>query len=106
MSVLARPCLSCGRLVRGVSRCAGCAAKVDKQRGTRQQRGYDTAHDRLRAQWAPQVATGQVLCARCHQPIPAGTPWDLGHTDDRTRWSGPEHANCNRSAGGKAASHG
>ncbi len=103
---LRRPCLDCGVLVRDAHRCRPCAAKHDKQRGTRQQRGYDAEHDHFRARLAPQVATGQVPCARCHQPIPAGTPWDLGHTDDRTRWSGPEHAVCNRSAGGKAAHHG
>ena len=103
---LRRPCLECGVLIRDAPRCLPCAAKVSKLRGTRAQRGYGADHDRLRAQWALQVATGHVLCARCHQPIPPGTPWDLGHTDDRTSWSGPEHAACNRAAGGKAASHG
>ncbi len=106
MSALRRPCLGCGRLVRGVSRCADCATKNDKRRGTRQERGYGTEHVQQRQRWAPHVATGQVLCARCHQPIPPCTPWDLGHNDERTGWSGPEHAVCNRSAGGKAASHG
>ncbi len=106
MSSIRRPCLACGVLVRDGSRCRPCAAKQDKQRGTRQQRGYDADHDHLRAQWAPQVATGRVTCARCGVLIDHGDSWDLGHTDDRTSWTGPEHAVCNRAAGGKRASHG
>jgi len=103
---LRRPCLDCGALVRDAHRCLPCAAERDKRRGTRQQRGYDAEHDRTRAQWAPQVATGRVPCARCGVLIAHGAPWDLGHADDRTSWSGPEHAACNRAAGGKAAHHG
>jgi len=44
-----RPCLTSGRLVRDAHRCPPCAAKHDKARGTRQQRGYDAEHDRTRA---------------------------------------------------------
>lgn len=65
------------------------------------QRGYTAAHDRERARWAPKVDAGLVDCARCAQLIEPGRPWDLGHTDDRTGWSGPEHAACNRKAGGR-----
>lgn len=80
----------------------------DRARGTRQQRGYNAEHDRLRAGWKPKVDRGSVHChARvCLMPmrlIVPGTPWDLGHTDDRTAWTGPEHQLCNRTAGGKAA---
>lgn len=85
------------------SRCPAHARQADRARGTRQQRGYDSAHDRLRARWAPRVARGQVDCARCGQRIRRGQAWDLGHTDDRAGYNGPEHAQCNRAAGGRKA---
>ena len=84
-------------------RCHPCTRTADRARGTRQQRGYDANHDRIRAQWAPLVATGDIRCPRCKQPIAPDEPWDLGHSDDRRNYTGPEHATCNRSAGGKAA---
>ena len=103
MKVCAVP--GCPNLVRTGSRCTTHARQQELRRGTRQQRGYDAAHDRLRADWVPRVATGRVTCARCGNRIHPGTPWDLGHTDDRTAYTGPEHAACNRSAGGKSAHH-
>lgn len=83
----------------------GHAQAAERRRGTRQERGYDANHDRLRAEWAPRVASGRVKCANpdCGRIIRPGEPWDLGHTDDRTAYRGPEHARCNRSAGGRAA---
>lgn len=63
---------------------------------------YQRAHRRLRAQWAPQVATGGVTCWRCGHPIGAREPWDLGHDDDPTYYRGPEHAACNRGAARRA----
>jgi hypothetical protein len=100
-----RPCLACGvRIPRG-SRCPRCRAEIERartaRRGSRQQRGYDREHELERERWAPLVDAGQVTCARCGQPIQPGTPWDLGHTDDRTAWTGPEHATCNRAAAGR-----
>lgn len=64
-------------------------------------RGYGTHHQTERARHQPTVDAGQATCARCHQPITPGTPWDLGHTDDRATHTGPEHVRCNRSAGGR-----
>jgi hypothetical protein len=67
-------------------------------------RGYGIEHKRKRAEWAPVVATGQARChaKRCLHPSRAIDPdeaWDLGHNESRTRWTGPEHARCNRSEG-------
>ena len=100
-----RPCLDCGALSQG-SRCPTHAAAKARARtagrGTTVQRGYGPEHKALRAEWAPQVATGQVACARCGDLIAAGEAWDLGHTDDRTGYRGPEHARqCNRAAAGR-----
>lgn len=78
---------------------------ADQTRGTRHDRGYDATHTRLRGEWAPQVAAGTVACARCRKPIPPGSPWDLGHNDERTAWTGPEHRYCNRSAGQRASQY-
>jgi hypothetical protein len=63
-------------------------------------RGYGAAHKRARKAWEPVVAAGGVCCARCSQPIVPGDAWDLGHVDgDKSRYAGPEHSACNRSAG-------
>jgi hypothetical protein len=88
--------------------CEEHTTEGERARGTRQQRGYDAEHDRLRAWWKPKVEAGLVDChaITCLLPHPRiwpGMDWDLGHTPDRTAWTGPEHATCNRSAGGKAA---
>ena len=62
--------------------------------------GYGAAHQRLRARFGPLVAAGEVYCARCGRLIPPGAAWDLGHIDgDKTRYTGPEHQDCNRKAG-------
>jgi hypothetical protein len=71
-------------------------------------RGYDNQHKRTRATWAPIVEAGDGYCHATHclhstRWIPPGTPWDLGHTPDRTGYTGPEHRRCNRSEGGRRA---
>jgi hypothetical protein len=93
---LPRACLGCGTLVRGKSRCWDCERTQDRQRGTRQQRGYTAEHDQLRAHlvaaldpWAP--------CPRCGHPLgPDPALLDLMHNDDRTAWLGLGHRRCNR----------
>ena len=67
-------------------------------------RGYGAAHQRERKRWEPIVAAGGVMCARqgpkcIGKPIQPDQPWDLGHSDDRTEWTGPECVPCNRGAG-------
>lgn len=62
-------------------------------------RGYDARHRAVRASVKAVVDAGQAFCVRCGKHIAPGAPWDLGHTDDRTGWTGPEHTHCNRSAG-------
>jgi hypothetical protein len=96
MSMLPRPCLDCGQLVRGKPRCWDCQRAHDRQRGTRQERGYDAQHDALRRHlvaaldpWAP--------CPRCGHPLgPDPALLDLMHNDQRTAWLGLGHRACNR----------
>lgn len=98
-----RPCLGhnghrCASLTKHPSgRCDDCRHVADRARGTTAQRGYDSKHKRTREEWAPLIATGWVRCARCGKLIAPDEPWDLGHDDaDRSRYSGPEHADGNR----------
>jgi hypothetical protein len=68
---------------------------------TRQQRGYDAAYDRARAQWKVKVDAGHVFCWRpdCRRWIDPRKPWHLGHDDhDRRIIRGPEHPGCNLAA--------
>ncbi len=62
-------------------------------------RGYGADHQAERRRLKPKVERGEIDCTRCGEPIEPGEPWDLGHTDDRTGWTGPEHAACNRRDG-------
>lgn len=74
-----------------------------RPRGTTTQRGYGPRHQALREQWRPQVEAGRVVCPRCKLPILRGELWDLGHDDnDRTKYTGPEHQDCNRGAAKRA----
>jgi len=87
---------------------SGTIQGVTRQQGTTPQRGYGYAHQQERERWRPEVDAGRAIChaAICLMParwIIPGTPWDLGHTPDRTGWTGPEHATCNRSAGNRSA---
>jgi hypothetical protein len=83
-------------------RCESHRREADRARGTRQARGYDAAHDRLRAGWQRRIDTGEAItCARCSQVIEPASKWHLDHADDRTIYLGPSHAQCNLSAAGK-----
>ena len=87
--------------------CTDHAREADRKRGTRQQRGYDAAHEQLRRAFAPKVKAGHVKCRRCRELIAPDEPWDLGHPDaECPRPTAPEHRDrCNRAAAGRS-SHG
>ena len=61
----------------------------------------------MRQTWQQRIDAGDVACARCGLPIVHGQRWDIGHAVDRalggTDAHGlhPEHARCNRAAGGR-----
>lgn len=63
----------------------------------------------LRARWQQRVDAGDVTCPRCGLPVVHGQRWDLGHAVDRALGGRdsdglhPEHASCNRRAGGQLA---
>jgi hypothetical protein len=100
VSPLARVCRH-GEIVPAGGSCSRCQAEKrgrSRRRGSTSTRGYGSAHQSLRKRLAPLVASGQVRCARCGKVILPGTPWDLGHTGDRTGYHGAEHAGCNRGA--------
>jgi len=66
--------------------------------GSTTQRGYGQQHRRLRETLRPSVERGEIDCWRCGNRIMPRDAWDLGHSDDRTEYRGPEHAACNREA--------
>jgi len=74
--------------------------------GSTAARGYGKAHEQQRKAWAPKVRRGEAYCARCRGSIAPDEEWDLGHNDDRTAWTGPEHTLCNRRAGAVASNAG
>ncbi len=84
------------------------------RRSTTVAQGYGAEHAAERKRWQDRLAEGAVAqCActradcphhdsdRCPTLITASSTWDLGHTDDRTGWAGPECVPCNRSAGAR-----
>jgi len=77
-------------------RCDQHKRQADQARGTAHQRGYNYRHQQERRRWTPQVQAGRVTCAKCGTPIAPAQPWDHGHTEDRTAWTGPECLPCNR----------
>lgn len=96
-----RPCLNCGTPTNG-TRCPRCARAREKARGTRQQRGYDQAHQNIRAWYQRRMREGHTYtCWRCNQPIDP-TAWMLGHCDtNRDLYHGPECIPCNTATSGR-----
>ena len=81
-----------------------------RARGKTAARGYGGPHRKLKEQWRPHVDVGQTWCVAgiCLEQLDGrtrwirpGTPWNLGHTADRTAWTGPEHERCNKADGAR-----
>jgi len=72
-----------------------------RKQKSREARGYGSRHRRMREILAIEVELGIVACAKCGELIEPGTPFHLGHNDDRTAWTGAEHAACNLRDAGK-----
>lgn len=100
-----RRCRGCPALVPRAAlygRCPACRQRYEAARGTRQDRGYDAAHDRLRAAYQERMDAGErFICWRCPRSIDP-TDWCLGHDDaDRSVYRGPECPQCNYATAGR-----
>jgi hypothetical protein len=84
------------------SRCERHTRARDRARGTRQERGYDAAHVRARAQWQKFMDDGgEARCWRCGVVLDPKL-WHLGHDDhDRSVYCGPECVPCNTATAGR-----
>lgn len=88
-------------IVNGERYCLRHARQYEQRRGSRQARGYDTTHDRLRAALVARMNAGETICCiDCGVKLAPGT-LDLGHTDDRSAYRGAQCSSCNRSDGGR-----
>lgn len=80
-------------------------ARRHQPQPTTTEKGYGSAHQKVRERVKRTVDCGQAVCWRCGRWIRPGSPWDLGHDDTPTAkvfgiYRGPEHQRCSRSAGG------
>ncbi len=84
--------------------CQSCQRARDQRRGTRQERGYGTDHERTRAALLPD-AYGQP-CRYCGQRMWPHQNLVLDHTEDRTGYRGIVHADYRDCPAGGNASEG
>ena len=105
-SMAKRVCLEPGcPTITDRARCPVHARAKDRERGTRQERGYDTRHDREAKRVRDLIRAGHlILCWRCGEPITDPDDCHLGHDDrDRSITRGAEHGRaCNLRAAGRA----
>ena len=87
----------CPELVQS-GRCVRHRRARDRARGSRQERGYDAAYDRVHRAYQRRMDAGETfVCWRCaelgrpHDVDPRPGHWHLGHDDtDRSVLRGPE----------------
>lgn len=88
------PEVGCPALTDG-GRCVDHRRQYEKQRGRRQERGYDSQHDRARR----AALANATRCTTCHEPFTADNPATAGHAkairDGGTTADGI-HAECRR----------
>lgn len=91
-------------LTDGSRTCPAHLRAREQARGSRRDRGYDAAHDRLRAAWQARLDAGEVIyCADgCGTRVDPAS-WDLGHDHVNGGYLGPMTAEHNRADGGRRA---
>lgn len=72
--------------------------------GSATTRGYGQDHKDQRRAWDHKVKRGEgqchaVICLMPTRNIGPYDEWHMGHTPDRSRWTGPEHPKCNTTEG-------
>lgn len=111
MGVAKKPCIETGCSVpaENGSRCTLHARERDAQRGSRQQRGYDADHERIRATlvrlWLLALRRGEVwYCPRCNLPLERGQLVEADHYGEtlfenlKAKADRLSHRRCNRGA--------
>ena len=96
------PSRGCPRIITNSARyCPDHAREYEAKRGTPTQRGYGADHRARRATLVARMNAGETIrCIDCGIELTPST-FDLGHTDDRTGYRGPQCQACNRSQGGR-----
>src|SRR6185369_6251516 len=79
------------------SRCKGCARAMDRQRGSRSERGYGPEHRAARGRLARTLPRP---CGYCDQVVTADERWVAAHVvdGDPTRGWMVAHPDCNERA--------
>ena len=81
--------------------CPTHAREYEAKRGTSARRGYGADHQARRSAIVDRMNAGETIrCIDCGIELMPST-LDLGHTDDRAGYRGPQCQACNRSQGGR-----
>lgn len=80
-------------------------AEYERGRGSTVERGYGSAHTRLRASLLAKLEAGEAMyCALCGVRLRVTDDLALDHSVDRRSYRGLAHRRCNDSDGGKRSS--